>query len=155
MNLRNKKGFTLVELLVATAIMVVMISIGVVTFVSSKNASSLNSYTDGIISSLEQARGNALSGKEGSSYGIKFTTNTLTHTLFTGSTYSSSATTNVVTQIGTGYTLTTNLTGSSNTIVFSRLTGVPSATGTITLLQQATSKSKIITIGTQGNITVQ
>jgi len=155
MNLRNKKGFTLVELLVATAIMVVMISIGVVTFVSSKNASSLNSYTDGIISSLEQARGNALSGKGGSSYGIKFTTNTLTHTLFTGSTYSSSATTNVVTQIGTGYTLTTNLTGSSNTIVFSRLTGVPSATGTITLLQQATSKSKIITIGTQGNITVQ
>ena len=155
MNLRNKKGFTLVELLVATAIMVLMISIGVVTFVSSKNASSLNSYTDGIISSLEQARGNALSGKGGSSYGIKFTTNTLTHTLFTGSTYSSSATTNVVTQIGTGYTPTTNLTGSSNTIVFSRLTGVPSATGTITLLQQATSKSKIITIGTQGNITVQ
>jgi len=155
MNLRNKKGFTLVELLVAIAIMVLMISIGVVTFVSSKNASNLNSYTDGIISSLEQARGNALSGKGGSSYGIKFTTNTLTHTLFTGSTYSSSATTNVVTQIGTGYTLTTNLTGSSNTIVFSRLTGVPSATGTITLLQQATSKSKIITIGTQGNITVQ
>lgn len=151
----STKGFTIAEIIVAIAIMILVSSVGVVTFVSSKNSANLNSYTDGIISSLEQARSNAVSGKGGSSYGIRFATSTLTHTLFIGSTYSSSDASNVVTQIGSGYTISTNLTASSTTIVFSRLTGVPSATGTITLLQQATSKSKVITVGSQGNITVQ
>jgi prepilin-type N-terminal cleavage/methylation domain-containing protein len=151
----STKGFTIAEIIVAVAIMTLVASVGVVTFVSSKNSANLNSFTDGIISSLEQARSNSASGKGGSSYGIRFATTTLTHTLFIGSTYNASTATNIVTQIGTGYTLSTNLTASSTTIVFSRLTGVPSATGTITLLQQATSKSKVITVGSQGNITVQ
>lgn len=151
----STKGFTIAEIIVAVAIMTLVTSVGVVTFVSSKNSANLNYYTDRIISSLEQARSNSASGKGGSSYGIKFATSTLTYTLFTGSTYSSSDVNNVVTQIGTGYTLSTNLTASSTTIVFSRLTGAPNATGTVTLLQQATSKSKVITVGSQGNITVQ
>lgn len=151
----STKGFTIAEIIVAIAIMILVSSIGVVAFISSKNSANLNSYTDGIISSLEQARSNAVTGKGGSSYGLKFATSTLTYTLFTGSTYSSSDVNNVVKQIGTGYTLNTNLTASSTTIVFSRLTGVPNATGTVTLLQQSTSKSKVITVGSQGNITVQ
>jgi Tfp pilus assembly protein FimT len=149
----NVKGFTLIEILISIAIMMVMISIGITVFYSSKKAATLTASSDGVISTLEQARSNALSGKDGSDYGVRFSTST--YTFFTGDTYNSSDSSNIIYQTNAGTTITSSLGGSGNTVVFYRLTGLPSATGTVTVSQQSPSKSHVITIGSQGNVTIQ
>jgi prepilin-type N-terminal cleavage/methylation domain-containing protein len=149
---RLHRGFTLVEILTSIAIIILVFGIGTYAFVSAKRSASLNTATDGLVFMLDQAKTNALAGKNGQNFGVYF--DTYSYTYFAGSSYSVSNASNVVRQLGSGYKLTISLSAVGSTTIFSRLTGVPSATGTITVTDTSSSKTQTVTVGNQGEITV-
>jgi prepilin-type N-terminal cleavage/methylation domain-containing protein len=149
----NSRAFSLAEIIVVTAIIAVLAVIGVSAFMSARQSAAMNAVSDGIVSVFEQARANALSGKGGTSYGVRFSASS--YTFFTGSSYNASDATNIVHQVASGYTLSNSMSASSGVVVFARLTGVPSVTGTVTITQTSPAKTRIITIGSQGTLTIQ
>lgn len=149
----KSRGIGLPEIIISIAIVMVISTIGTTVFFNTKKSAELTSSTDGIVTSLEQARSNAISGKGGSNYGVKFATST--YTFFTGTTYVSTSTSNIVYKITDGYTISAVIGGTASSVTFYRLTGLPSATGTITVNQVSPTKTQVITVGSQGNVTVQ
>jgi len=149
----NSRGFTILELIISIAIVVLIMSVGSISFFSTKNKARLDAGVDGMISKMSQARSDALAGKSGTDYGIKFGTSSYTY--FSGSTYSVGNNTNILTQLGNNYRIGGTVGTSSGLIIFYRLTGLPSATGTVTVTDTSTSLFETVTIGTQGDLLLQ
>jgi prepilin-type N-terminal cleavage/methylation domain-containing protein len=148
----SKSGMTLVEIIVVLTIMAIIFGIGTYTLVSARKSATLNTLTDSVASTLEQARSSALSGKGGVSYGVKFASTSYT---YFASPYVQNDPDNRTSGVSTGFELSNTYTSNGGIVIFSRLTGAPQATGTITIINMAnTSQSKMIQIGSQGDITV-
>ncbi|MEN9912619.1 MAG: hypothetical protein RLY66_27 [Candidatus Parcubacteria bacterium] len=154
MNIRHSQAFTLVEIIVVIVILTIIFSIGAGTFVNTRKARELETMTDAIAAKLEQAKSEAISGKGGSAFGVKFTSSSYTY--FKGGSYSSSGATNMTYPLTDGYQITASIPASSDTaIIFARMTGTPVATGTVSISNSASgSKVNIIRIGNLGDITV-
>ena len=147
------RGFTAVEIVVALGILVLIFGIGTQVFVTSRNAKQLETYTDGVSSKLEEAKTNALAGKNGTNFGVKFSTTSYTY--FNGSSYSSSATSNVPYNLLGKYNISNNIPGTDDAILFTRLTGIPSATGTIVISDGGSpAKTATVTVGVMGDVSV-
>ena len=148
----TKRGLTLIEIIVVLGIFAIILAISMTVFINSRKTASLNSIRDTIVSTLEQAKSNALAGKGGTTHSVVFASSSFT--MFTGSTFNASSTSNRIHNIDTGFALSTTYT-SNNTVTFSRLNGLPQASGTITIKSLSdASSTKSIQIGTQGDITV-
>ncbi len=122
------KGFTLVEVIVVVSIMVTLIGMAVVGF---KNFASFQQYNQAVNSVefvLNETRLSARSAESDSSHGVKFTANSITQ--FVGDTYSAIDPSNKVTTF-TLVTLNPVLTGGVDEIVFTKLTGLPVASGIV------------------------
>jgi len=147
------KGITLVEVLVSITIIAILSSIIVVSLSSYRASKLVETTANEIAFKLEEAKTNSIAGKGGSSFGIHFASTSYTY--FRGSTYNSSDTDNISPTFPEDFSITTNLTGSAVNIIFSRLTGTPNVTGTITISKtNDSSKTKTITIGNLGDISV-
>ena len=147
-----KKGFSVVEMLFVIAIMGIILSVTMYSYSTMRIKKQVEVAVDSINFRLEEAKTNALSGKGGASFGIQFGTSTYTY--FKGSSYSSSDASNITTSIS-GAIISTNLTGAASSVIFTRITGVPQVTGTITITSTTNaSTTAVITIGTLGDINV-
>ncbi len=149
----NSRGFSLAELIVVAAIIGILATIGVSAFLSARQSAEFDSVSDGIVSVLEKARADALSGKGGTNFGVKFASST--YTAFIGNSYNAGDSTNVAYQVSNGFTLSTTLGGAGNVVVFNRLTGTPIATSTITITRTSPAATRAITVGSQGSLTIQ
>lgn len=146
-------GITLVEILVSLAIFIILATITTVSLSGYRSSKLVETTANEIAFKLEEAKTNALAGKAGSSYGLHFASTSYTY--FKGSSYNSSDVSNISPTFPSELQITTSLTGSAVNIIFSRLTGTPNVTGTITVRKTSdTSKTKTITIGTLGDISV-
>lgn len=147
MNKIQKKlssGFTLIELIMVLTIMAVLAAIVFSSFIKWRDSNSLSKDTETIISVLRQARNQTLSSKNSSVYGVRFATTTVT--LFAGTNYSVSTTTNKVFNLGKGNILTITLAGNGKDVVFQRLTGETSQNGTVVISSPRLTTIKTITI---------
>lgn len=148
-----QKGFTLVEVIISIFVLIIIGGIGISAFYSAKDSKNLDVLTDGLDFTLEQAKADAIAGKNASDYGVQFDNGSFTY--FMGSSYTPGAATNKVTALPGGWTLGTTTSSGKSYIVFSHLTGLAQATGTIKVsksLNPALLHS--ITIGPSGDITV-
>lgn len=146
-------GFTLIEILMVIAIGGILLSIGTYWYTSARSNALLNTTTDSIAAALESAKNNALAGKSGQSYGVKFATSS--YTTFVGTSYSAGASTNVTYPIDSALTLSETITDPNNIIVFDRLTGAANTTATVTVMLVSNNADKnSITVGNQGDIGV-
>lgn len=142
-----KSGFTLLEILIALGLTAIIAGFIISGF---QNYSRFQTYEYAVGTvkiAFEESRANAARAVAGSDHGIKIGSTTLT--LFEGDTYSGSNPTNVVIDI-TGAYLTHTLSSGSDEIVFSTLTGLPSATGTVTvqgIIYQASTTIEIEATG--------
>jgi prepilin-type N-terminal cleavage/methylation domain-containing protein len=148
------KGFTLVEILVVVGIMTVIILVVLSPFRSYSTLEKLQTDTLQVKSILDRARESTVSGKNGSRYGVHFETNRAV--LFEGNSYDSSDTNNRVTDLNSAVTIS-NITLSSggSDVVFQRLTGESTVSGSVVLTLVGTTTSRTISIQATGISNIQ
>jgi len=125
----QRGGFTLIEILVVIAILSVIVTISAATFVNMNKSSMLRAARDDVYGALSFARERTLASENDMVYGVHLSTSSVTR--FEGDTYTAGSASNVVYSFGTAVSATSTLITQSPNIIFRRLTGTPSATGTI------------------------
>ncbi len=148
-NKSKLQGVSLIEILVAVVILLVILAVVLTSFSTLRNRQSLQSATTEIISVLKKANSQTLASIDSSTYGVHFSTNALI--IFKGSSYPS-GTDETINIALPAYISNISLSGGGNDVYFSRLTGVPNKTGTITVA--VPNATKTITIGATGIISV-
>lgn len=152
-NISKKSGLTVVEIVVALAILAILAGIGMRAFTNARTAKQLDTITDSIATKLEEAKTNAMSGKDGTNFGLAFSTTTYTY--WSGTSYSPSAESNNVFPISSNFSLTSTIPGTYHAVRFARITGTPDLTGSIVITSNDNaSTTDTITIGALGDITV-
>lgn len=146
----SKRGVTLVELLVAIAILVTIAAIGVAVFSRLTGQTALDASVQQVLSVFEEARSRTLASENDQQFGVHVTVSSVV--LFIGNTYSAGASTNEVTTLVRRVSISDiSMTGGATDVVFERLTGKANVTGTITLtLASDTSQTQVLTINSTG-----
>ncbi len=138
-----KGGFSIVELVVALAVIAAVV--GLISFAFSKTGKtqSVDNAAGIVLSQLEQARSLTLASKNASQYGVYFASSTAV--LFKGPTYAASLQNSTATLPANTEISNLNLTGGATSVVFQRLTGETVQSGTIKIstLSQPVSSSTI------------
>jgi len=150
----NKKGFTLIEILLVIVIMTIVSTI-IITSLLKLNASQvLEKGASLVISVLDEAHSLTLSSKNDSQYGVHFEDSRVT--LFKGSTYSSSNPNNISSEIDNRVGIrNVSLTGGGSDVVFKRLTGSTSQAGALELfLKSSTTIARTINISATGVVSI-
>lgn len=144
----NKNGYTIIEMIVVIGISVAVVGLTAVAFAGLSNSQSLEKDTGLALTAIEKARNDTINAKNGSEFGVKFASTTIT--IFEGTVYSANASSNVVYNISSKVTLSSlQLTGGASSIYFGQIDGKPNATGTITyrLKSNASTTKSIILYG--------
>lgn len=139
--MKFKYGFTLVELLLVIAVAAVIFIVAAPFSIWFYHNQLLDEARSNIINTLSQARHNAVLQKNNSEFGVKINSTDHNYVLFQGFSYAAK-----VDEYDETYDLLNTITASEPTeIVFAKLTGLPSATGTITLTYESLTKGILIT----------
>ena len=143
------KGFTLLEILISIAVISVISVLVVSGFSSFRESAQLNEAQSQILGVLRDARNRTLSSEKNTQYGVHFETSQIV--LFSGSSYSFGLTSNEPHLFPPITRISSISLGGPVDIVFARLSGSVSASGTITIESISnTSKTKTITIISSG-----
>ncbi len=144
----SKKGFSLYEIIIAIAIAGIITALGGTVFFDLAGKQSLDKDTTTALSYIEKARMLTINSANATTYGIKFASSTVT--IFPGTSYASATASNTVFTLSGRTTISSvSLSNSTTTFYFQRLTGMPTATGTITFKQvNGTSTKQILISGT-------
>ncbi|MEI6528345.1 MAG: hypothetical protein WCO10_01575 [bacterium] len=148
---KSLSGFTLIELLVIIAISIVMASLVIFAFYNLLSSQSLSKDFSSVVALTERSRSMSMNSKNDSSFGVHFASTSAT--LFSGPSYS--ATSSLETYYLNARTKISgiSLTGGTSNIVFNKITGYASATGTVSLvLVSSTSSLKSLTVFQTGVI---
>src|SRR3989338_1752286 len=144
------KGLTLLEVLIVTAIIVLLVSVVLPQFANMRANQVLKSASGDILSAINKARSQTLSSVDSSEYGVHFQSDQVI--IFKGKVFSAGAGDNEAIAVFTPATISNvtlgGVSGTSGDMYFNRLYGAPSATGTITVSSDAVSKT--ITISATG-----
>lgn len=147
-------GFSLIEVLAVLVILGILFLIAVRSFSGATNSKVLSTSADALVSVLERAKADAVSGKNGLDYGVKF--NTDSYVYFEGDTYDPDAVTNIVHTLDERLELSNTITDPYDSVVFSRISGDASEEATVTLYRAAEpSDAYVITIGALGDVTLE
>jgi len=138
-------GFTFVETLVAIAVLVLLATVISSGLASFRESAALDQAVDETLEFLREARSKTLASEGASSYGVHFAPAALT--LFRGGVYSASDPTNRVVQLpGLVEISSINLSTTTSSVVFERLTGESPAAGTVTFRTKRSAKTRQIQI---------
>ncbi len=146
----SNKGISAIEVLIVSAIMGVLVAVVALPLISFRKHQALQNSTNAVVAVLTDARTKTLAALNNTSYGVRVESSRVI--LFTGTTYTSSASTNEVVLLETPVTASWSLQGGGSSIGFDRLTGITSQYGTITLaLPDGTTR--VVTIAASGSVT--
>ena len=150
--IRKSRGFTLVELAVATSIFVTLLGFITISLVRSQQTVSLTSTGEILVADLKQQQLKSMIGDtEGmptsDSYGIHFDSNR--YVLFHGLTYLSTDTSNAVINLESNM----QFNSSGFDIIFSKISGEIAAPAIVELQDNTNSKLKRINLNIYGTIT--
>jgi len=149
--LAAQMGMTIMELLVIVAVLGIILSIVLPQFSKIKENQVLKSATSDVLSSVNKARSQTLSSLSSSEYGVHFQSDQVI--IFKGTVFSAGAGDNEIINIIPPAAISTiTLTGGGSDIYFNRLSGVPSASGSI--IVSSTNFTKTITISATGATSV-
>jgi prepilin-type N-terminal cleavage/methylation domain-containing protein len=142
-----KQGVTLLEIMIVLAIVVILIAVVVPQFSRMRENQALKNAVIDVVSTLNKARSQTLASVDSSEYGVHFEANHVI--IFKGVVYSAGVSSNEVTDVISPATISNiSLTGGATDVYFSRLSGAPSKTGTITIASP--NFSKVVTVSTTG-----
>lgn len=142
------------ETIVVVAVLVLIIAVVLYSLSTLKRSQAMKNAVGDVLSSIDKARSMSFASVNSTTYGVHFQSDKVV--VFSGTTYSSGASGNDNINITTPASITNvTLNGSSGTsgdIYFTRLSGIPNQTGTVTITVGASTKT--ITIATTGNASV-
>jgi prepilin-type N-terminal cleavage/methylation domain-containing protein len=145
----KKKAFTLIEILLVVAIICLLSSLTVPIYQSFQVATSRQTFSTELISNLRRVQLKCLSSSEDSNWGINLGTTSQNVTIFKGSDFSSrDQAYDEIINIPPTVSLTDTF---NHQIIYSKLTGLPNASGTITLHDTNNQNQEII-INPQGTV---
>lgn len=151
MRLPNQKGFTLMEMIIIVAITTTLLIITGVLFSTTIGRNQTENVTQDIVSTLRRAQWQSMNGHEDSQWGVHFESDAFT--LFKGTTYSSGAADNVVTNLPNDITISTvTLNGGGVDVVFETEFGDTTDYGSIVIDQDTSLETRTVTINTVGMI---
>lgn len=163
MNLFNKKGFTLVELLVVIGIVAVIFSLSALAVLNIQRSRLLESNSWAIVSLLRQAQNQALNGVsvDGTNqvnFGVHFDAANRQYILFQGDSFNPADHYNLVQEIPAGLEMILDLPADNN-IIFHKITGrvnnYDGAHHQVTLRHPADGRTVTINFNIMGGIDVQ
>ncbi len=143
-------GFSFVELLVGLSIIGILVLLGVFGFRNFVDYERLQTATQDLVTTLADARSATLASEYGAQFGVYIESTRITR--FRGATYSGLSPFNQVVELR-GVVATTSLSDGPS-IVFARLTGTTTNSGTIWLINQTTLASTSVTLHTSGLVSV-
>ncbi len=147
-----QKGYSILEILLAVAIVGIILVIATYSFSGLKNSQAMKNATGDISSATDKARSEAFASVASSEYGVHFQSNKVV--IFKGTAYNASSSTNETINISSPASITNvtlnGVSGTSGDVYFNKLTGTPSKTGTVTVTVSSTTKT--ITISATGGI---
>jgi prepilin-type N-terminal cleavage/methylation domain-containing protein len=139
--LKDKKGFTLVELLITIGITLVLASAAVPIYGNLQVSAQLNENTTQIVQTLRTAHERSVARQNDDTWGVYLTATT--YTLYKGATYATrDAGFDRTTTLDNALTIATTLTG--NEVNFSKGLGVADNIGTVTLTHDVNGSSALI-----------
>lgn len=145
----HQRGFTIVELLVVLVIMGFLLAFSVVGVTRYAAYQTLSAEATEVYGFVRETREKTLADAD-AVFGVHIATSTITR--FRGPVYDPATSTNETLTLDT-VTLTPALATTNNTIYFQRLTGAPSATGTIAVQHTETGELQTIFIHASGVVT--
>ncbi len=148
-------GVTLVELLVTIGILLILSAVTIRTFHAMNSSKALDTEALRIVSELNEARSLTLSSKYADRYGVHFASSSVT--LFQGATYIAGSATNTTALLNSlTHISSINLAGGGSDVVFQRLTGKTTHSGSVTIsLLSDASTSKTVTIYATGLVEIR
>ena len=148
-----KKGFTLLEVVVSVAALMLVFSAGWFSFSSYAARRELESGATRVAALIIEARSKTLAGENSSAYGVHFEQDRAA--LFRAPTYVSGSADNK-TEMLARRTLISSIDFTNSEVVFKRLTGAAVSSGSVTLSVRGNlSLIKIITVESVGTIEVE
>lgn len=150
MNYFSKKGISVIEALIVFAAIGLMVAIVLPQFSKVKENQVLKTALGDTLSAVSRARGRTLASQNSSEYGVHFQSDKVI--IFKGKVFSAVAPDNEEVSIVSPASITNvtlgGVSGTSGDMYFARLSGSPSASGTVTIT--TSSYSKVITISATG-----
>lgn len=143
-NVKSGAGFTLIEVLLSVALIGLIAGIGAVVFQQLQNRNDLDVAVAAIASSDRRAQALSRAADGDTTWGVRVNAGAIT--LFQGASFVSRNT-----ALDEVTTMSSAISPSGfQEVVFSKLTGLPQATGTLTL--SGPNDSRTITLNAQGTI---
>lgn len=152
---QREAGFTAIETLTAIAILVVILTITIVSFTLFQQERDLDGATEGLTSTLEQARSQTLASQNQTVSGVHLEADR--YVLFEGVAYVAGAPTNQAFTLPSSIELAGwALAGGGADVVFERLTGKTNQPGSATLrIRNRPTRTKAVTILATGIVSNQ
>lgn len=140
--------------MIVLGIMAVLSSIVLGVFLEFRRSQALAKDTENIVELLSQARNQTISSKNSTQYGVHVASTTVT--LFIGDSYIDGAAGNEVINLNPQDTvITVNLNGGGTDVVFDRLTGETTQTGTVVISASGLGSTKTVRIYSTGVVESQ
>lgn len=149
------KGFTSIEIVLVLGILLILVLVAVPFFQSFSVSHQLDTNTQEILNALRRAQAAAMGSKENSKFGVYLGTGSgASYTFFRGDSYATRDTEyDEVYTLPQTIALSLNIGGGSE-IVFGKLKGAPSVTGTVTLTS-VNNETRVLNINQVGRINLQ
>jgi prepilin-type N-terminal cleavage/methylation domain-containing protein len=147
-------GFTLVELMISVTLAALLAVIGFTTVVSLKQRQEMDFTTQEIVITLRNAQDRSISQENSITWGVHFENSTSSDffDLFKGTSYSA-GTVVLRKNLISGIEFTEPAGGSSSTIIFASVTGLPNASTTVKIsLINKPAVSSTISVNSSGKI---
>lgn len=155
MSCLNRKGFSLIELIIVISIAMILMAISITTFFSVSDQQSLEKDVNYAIALVEKARLQTVNSKDNSQFGVRFASSSVT--LFQGTTFVAGSSTNQVFNFSPKVEIfSISLSGGSQNTTFEKITGKSSATGTVRFrLKTNQSASTTVVVYKTGLVEIQ
>lgn len=150
----GKKGFTLIELMLTVGIISLLAGVAFINLMKPLNTANLYSSVDTLMANVKGTQVNSLAGAHGGqAHGVHFAANS--YTLFTGASYNPADTSNLITQLGSGITISIDSIPNAS-VVFAAETGeVVGFSGLyyqLTVNNTQSGESKVLRINRYGTL---
>ena len=152
----KQRGFTLIEILIVVGIIILFLGLSILQLRSFQQVSYLQGTGKEVVAALRLAKSRTLASEEALQYGVYFDAISIPsqYILFQGSSYVARDTVkDEIAVLQKTIEISAIFLDGGNEVVFERITGSPSATGTITFRQVANpSRTKLVSVLTSGTI---
>lgn len=149
----QKKGFTLIEILISVGVIVLLAAGALLSFSKSRSTQNLSTSSQDVLSILRLAQSKSLAGEDNVSWGVSFpAVNPNQYILFRGTSFAASTFQETYTVARGIEIANVALTGGGRDVVFNRLTGQTDQSGTFNIRTATLSDIFPITVAVSGKV---